>query len=196
MAQRDGVFKRCGCRDSVTGKSLGARCDRLAEHRHGSWFYTVELPRGPRGHRRRWRRGGFATAELAAAERDRLSASPDRERFGELLTVEQWLDIWLESRVVLRTSTKDGYATHVRLYLKPHLGHVLLADLDRRLLNKAFAAIVKAGSPLGSTLTDASLRRIWTTLRTALNAARREGLITQSAVRTVMSGSSLLVRVV
>jgi len=46
-----------------------------------------------------------------------------------VLTTGEWLDRWLEQRTGPRESTIRGYAAHVRLYLRPCLGHILLADL-------------------------------------------------------------------
>ncbi len=55
---RGSVFRRCGCRDQATGRLLGARCPRLNSRRHGTWYFSVELP-SVAGDRRRVRRGGF-----------------------------------------------------------------------------------------------------------------------------------------
>lgn len=35
------VFKRCGCRDVVTGRMPGAACPHLTEDGHGSWFFSL-----------------------------------------------------------------------------------------------------------------------------------------------------------
>jgi hypothetical protein len=64
------VFKRCGCREAVTGRLLGARCPDLVADGHGSWFFSLELPSGADGKRCRLRRGGYPTecAAVAALE--------------------------------------------------------------------------------------------------------------------------------
>ena len=48
------VFKRRGCRRGRAGLRLGASCPRLAEGEHGSWFFSLELPRHVGGARRRY----------------------------------------------------------------------------------------------------------------------------------------------
>jgi hypothetical protein len=58
------------------------------------------------------------------------------------LTVGQWLERWLERRSGARESTRRGYASHVRLYLAPYLGRLLLAELTARQVQAMFAAIV------------------------------------------------------
>ena len=52
------VYKRCGCRDAVTGKRKGPRCELLRRAGHGSWYLTLEVPPGAVGERRRLRVGG------------------------------------------------------------------------------------------------------------------------------------------
>jgi hypothetical protein len=65
------------------------------------------------GRRHRLRRGGFATR--AAAEQARaywLGADVDPDL--SLVTVGQWLDIWLETRQALRPATRTIYAQLIR----------------------------------------------------------------------------------
>ncbi|WP_026128172.1 tyrosine-type recombinase/integrase, partial [Nocardiopsis lucentensis] len=81
MASRDGsVFKRCGCRQEATGKSLGTKCPKLRREdgawnsRHGEWAFQLELPRTGEGKRRQARRGGLGSQEQAQAQLDHLKA--------------------------------------------------------------------------------------------------------------------------
>jgi len=161
------VFKRCGCRKGRTGLRLGAACLRLGEEGHGSWFFSLDLPRQAGGPRRRVRRGGYATEQDARAALARM-----REPRGQLVTAADWLELWLTTRVKLRSSTLRGYSAHVRLHLVPRLGMVLLAELDASRLQRMFAALLGSDE-----LSVATVRRVHSTLRTALNAAVREGLI-------------------
>src|ERR1700726_1788064 len=81
------VFKRCGCRRGRAGLRLGASCPHLAEDDHGSWFFSLELPRHVGGLRRRIRRGGYASREEAVRALRRL-----RVTGGRVLTVADWLE--------------------------------------------------------------------------------------------------------
>ena len=63
-----GVFRRCGCRDRVTGRQLNGRCERLVDPGHGRWYFAVQMSTLD-GRRARVRRGGFGS--LAEAERAR-----------------------------------------------------------------------------------------------------------------------------
>jgi hypothetical protein len=65
----------------------------------------------------------------------------------------------------------------VRLYLAPYLGQVLLAELSAAHVQAMFTAIIRQHEALGSPVSAATLNRIRATLRAALNAAIRRGLI-------------------
>jgi integrase len=94
-----------------------------------------------------------------------------------MLTVGDWLAHWLVSRTAPATSTLRGYTAHVRLYLTPYLGEVLLAELTTSHVQAMIAAIIRRHHALGTPISAATLTRIRATLRVALNAAIRRGLL-------------------
>lgn len=77
---RGSIYKRCGCRDPVTGAPLGSKCPQLRRGRgwnskHGSWAYRQELPPRQDGSRRTpIRRGGLASKDRAEQELQALQA--------------------------------------------------------------------------------------------------------------------------
>jgi len=83
------------------------------------------------------------------------------------------------------SSTVRGYAAHVRLYLQPHLGPILLAELTTAHVQAMFTAIIRQHQATGHPVTAATLARIRATLRAALNTAIRHGLITGNPARHV-----------
>jgi integrase len=174
------VFRRCGCRDQVTGRLLGARCPKLSGVRHGTWYFSAELP-SPAGGRRRVRRGGFATRAAAVAALEALSRPAAAAAAG--MRTGEWLERWLAARVSLRASTSRGYAAHVGGYLVPYLGGIPLAELSPADVQGMFTAIICGDAALGRPVSAATLRRIHATLRAALNAAVRAGLITSNPGR-------------
>ena len=99
---------------------------------------------------------------------------------GPPVTVGQWLERWLASRAGPRPwpSTLRGYAAHVRLYLVPYLGQILLADLSAAHVQAMFTAIARQHAAAGTPIAPATLARVKATLRPALNAAIRAGHIT------------------
>ena len=97
-----------------------------------------------------------------------------------MVTVGDWLAHWLVSRSSPAASTMRCYTGHVRLYLAPYLGQVLLAELSAAHVEAMFTAITRHHQALGSPVSAATLNRIRATLRAALNAAIRRGLITDN----------------
>jgi integrase len=177
MSGQGSVYKRCGCVDPVTRRQLGRRCPRLAGSRHGSWYLDLGLPAGPDGRRCRIRRGGYPSRGAAAAVLARLRGPGHGDPGGRVLTAGDWLAHWLASRTSPATSTMRGYAAHARLYLVPYLGPVLLAELSAEHVQAMFTAITRQHQAAESPVTPATLNRIRATLRAALNAAVRRGLI-------------------
>jgi len=178
MSVQGSVYSWCGCRDPSTGGRLGSRCPQRGKPGHGSWYLSLELPAGLDGHRRRIRHGGFPTRKAAqqALARLRMPADPEAA-----LTTGEWLDRWLQQRTGPCESTIRGYAAHVRLYLRPCLGRILLADLTVQQVQAMFTAIARQHEAEGHPVTAATLARVRATLRAALNAAIRAGLISANA---------------
>jgi integrase len=183
------VYSWCGCRDERTGRRLGARCPHRGEPGHGSWYLSVELPPGPGGDRRRIRRGGFAAQAEARAAMEQLLVPPPGQAAGGPLTTGQWLRHWIAGRATPRYSTVRGYESHVRLYLIPYLGSVVLADLQPAHVQAMLTAISRAAADRDRPLAASTLARIHATLRAALNAAIRAGhLPANPASRTELPG--------
>jgi len=107
------------------------------------------------------------------------------------VTVGQWLDEWLAAKKNLRAGTARSYEAHVRLYYRPHIGHIRLnrlrvADvasmfdaIDER--NDAIAQARASGDPAqlatvkGRWLVGAATKqRIRATLRSALGTYMKQ----------------------
>ncbi|MGH3191902.1 MAG: tyrosine-type recombinase/integrase [Streptosporangiaceae bacterium] len=136
----------------------------------------LELPAGLDGRRRRIRRGGYPSRRAAEAVLARLRAPRAGDTGARMLTVGDWL----VTKTATAPSTVRGYAAHVRLYLSPYLGEVLLAELTTGHVQAMVAAIIRQHHALGTPVSAATLTRIRATLRAALNAAVRRGLISEN----------------
>ena len=180
MRSQGSVYSWCGCRDQRSGRRLGSGCPRWGQPGHGSWYVSVELPAGPGGDRRRIRCGGFPDRAAAQAALDRLVMPPPGGPADQLVTVGQWLGHWLESRTAPRFSTLRGYASHIRLYLGPCLGQILLADLRTAHVQAMLTAVARQRAAQGNPVTVATLARIKATLRAGLNAAIRAGYLSDN----------------
>ena len=118
------------------------------------------------GGRRRLRRGGYLTSEAAAAARDRLSVPVLGDPRDGVYTVVEWLETWVETRARLRDSTRRMYQGHIRLHFRRLLDGVLLRELHIGHVQDAFQR------PFDDGMTAATARRLFSTLRSALNAGR------------------------
>lgn len=183
----DTLYKRCKCRGD-DGKDLGASCPKLRRAdgswnpKHGTWYFALELPRGPGGKRRpRMRRGGFEGREDAEAARDKAKATLRKGADPSLrVTMEKYLTDWLASRVDLRPTARRNYTISVNTYLIPLLGHLQLGQLQAEDVAGAFAtirewnALLAAGKPVRKYqrhVGPAAMQRIRAVLRVALNDA-------------------------
>jgi integrase len=59
------------------------------------------------------------------------------------MTIADWLDRWMANKKISPTTT-NGYASHIRVHLKPHLGHYRLDRLNVGHVQAMFDAIADA----------------------------------------------------
>jgi integrase len=157
-------------------------------------------------------RGLWNVADLILKSTRNGGALPDpevvRDRYRHRLslevglTVADWLDRWLDGRKRLRLSTRTGYACHIRLYLKPYLGHlpldrlhpediyVMFEEID--LYNEVIRSARSNGSPAERAairyrkpVSTATKRRICSVLRGALNTALDHRHVTYNAAAKI-----------
>lgn len=176
------TYKRCTCR-SADGKPLGAACPQLRNSRHGSWYFVIELPADTKGRRRQRRRGGFASERDAQAALTQIAAEISSARFVDTtkLTVAAYLREWIDAKGNLRPSTRRGYRRNIELHLIPHLGDLPLGSLRGTHIERLIHELRNGADPMGV----ATTRRVFATLRVALNKAVRQGLIATSPCATV-----------
>jgi integrase len=96
------------------------------------------------------------------------------------VTLGEFLDRWLKaSKSALSPGAFRQYESHVREHLRPSLGSKLLLDLERspERIEEAMAAWNRKDGRSGR-LSARFTKSVWSTLRTALNKAKRLRLIT------------------
>jgi integrase len=184
-ARQDIVFKRCGCTDAVTGRQLAGCCPQLAEPGHGSWYYAVQVTTVG-GRKARYRRGGYATREAAVVARQAILDGPADQAAAGAWTVARWLRYWLTlAEPHLRPATLHGYRDHIDRYLIPSLGRITLADLTGKRLQACFSLLSRQRTRNGTLIAASTVDRVRATLRSALNAAVREGLLASNPLAQV-----------
>jgi integrase len=171
---RGKTYKRCGCKD-VDGTRLEGRCPQLRNSRHGSWYYIVDVPAAPGKTRRQRKRGGFATERAAEEALTAVIATLNAGSYTETnrLTVNDYLTEWLAAKANLRPSTRKSYQQHLDLYLAPRIGSVRLSALRGAHIERMMRDLREGDAGLGV----ATSRRVFATLRGALNKAVRQGLL-------------------
>jgi len=103
----------------------------------------------------------------------------------EAWTAGRWLRYWLSTRTSIRPSTLRSYSEHVERHLIPHLGRVGLGELTSRHITDMIAVLAAIDNRYGRPPTPSTLHRIRATLRSALNAAIREGLLRDNPARNI-----------
>jgi hypothetical protein len=101
----------------------------------------------------------------------------------ELLTTGQWLAHWLATRLRPRPATLRSYHQHIHQHLIPHLGGIVLGELCLDDVRSTFAILARTPTRYGRARAASTLHRIRATLRVALNAAMRRGLIETNPAR-------------
>ena len=181
MRSEGTVFKLCTCVDPVTGRRANRSCVELRKPRHGSWYYQFRLEPGGRQHRR----GGFATQAMANAAMQNAKAALLVKPAAPDMATGEWLVFWLEEKRrasgasaggrKVAATTARGYASHLELYLLPGLGDVPLQALTPRHIADVFEQMETGRLAPSRPLSRASVRRVYATLRSALNAAVKQG---------------------
>jgi integrase len=149
--------------------------------RGSTWSVMYDEPSGAEGKRRQRNKGGFKTKKEAQAYLTQALASLERHSYVQPAksTVGQYLtENWLPGLQV-RESTKRAYASHVNVYFVPRIGSIALQELDKADVRKLFADLAAHGGSR-KVLSAATIRRIFATLRVAINTALADDLIVRS----------------
>lgn len=150
-------------------------CTRPARGCACPWSFSFEVNRG--GKRKQVTRAGFGSQRAAVAARDeareaaKIGPVVDRRQ-----TVAAALDGWLKRKVAdgrLRPSTARSYESHVRLYLRPILGGVKVADLTVEHLEHLLDEVRRERPDMSAQ----TLSRVYATLRSFVRAQYRRGRI-------------------
>lgn len=185
------IYRRCPRPPSKACSS--GRC----EHR---WAYTFSAGTDPdTGKRRQFTGSGYTTRKTAEQECRKAIAQAEtgelklrREarrdvqaaaRQAELRpTVAAFLAGWLERGVGSqgarwRPNTRDGYASHVRLYVNPSIGHLRMAEVTAGDLQGVLDGIATTSGKTGQQRTRQTVARVRATITGAWKDAARRGLI-------------------
>ncbi len=144
-------YRRCSCRDPLTGKTLGKKCPKLAVKGHAlGWFFKYEAPRGADGRRRQPEVGPFLTEKAAlddqAATLARLGGGghvQDRS-----LLTSTYLTGYAAGKIDVKPSTRAAIVEAIELYWKPAIGHLRLVDVRDHHIAEAIREMGTINRPL------------------------------------------------
>lgn len=125
-----------------------------------------------------------AQVKLAKA----LNAKASGTLIMRTLTVEKWLDYWLEEVVDLKPQTRRGYRSKIRCYLKPFLGRHRLTSLRPEHIRALHSWMYDAD------LSDATVRQTHAIMRKALRDAMNEDKVATNVADRVKAPSSATVK--
>jgi integrase len=130
------------------------------------------------------------TRTLPDPEQVRTAVAGGRHPAVKPPAVGDWLEEWLAAKKKLRPGTARSYAGHIRLYLKPHLGHI---PIDRLRVTD-IAALFDHITELNDAITEARASRS-PARRAAVNGRRLVGPATCQRIRaTLRSAISSYIR--
>ncbi len=156
----------------------------VRQRRDGSWEAAFDLGVGPDGkRRRRYFRGPTEKAALDLRREFEASLARGAPAASARLTVSQWIERWLDGPVAASVavgqrapSTAKSYRFLYAAYLEPTLGAVRLERLSTADVDQLVSTLATAGYKPNT------IRLARACLRTALNAAVVEGVLTRNPV--------------
>lgn len=177
----------------------------ITEVKLKEWFQQAELllsipERGPRGHE--------ARVEILKLIKETRRKGEDLPNYDDIRTRHQRgaafttgllgddLDAWLGGKKKIRKNTVRSYESHLRVHIKPHLGHIERDKLRISDINQMFNKIdernerIRAGRAKGRITGPATQHRILSTLANALDDLLPEGGLTFNPARHVELASA------
>ena len=155
----------------------------LGGGRMSKWHAVIDLPRGGDG-KRRQATASFDTAGQAHAWLARIVSerTGGNDIDGDL--VSMFLTGWLDGEAYLRPSTRASYRAHLTQYLIPAFGSLRLREVTAAGVERFARDLAARG------LAPGTVRRVLSTLRSALSHAVRMGSIDANPARGIKVPSS------
>jgi integrase len=135
------------------------------------------------GGRKQVKLSGFASRDDAQAALTAALGAVERGEFVDsgraVPDMAEYLPEWLAGKRKLRPSTRASYQQHLDDHLVPLLGRVKLTSLRAAHIERALTALMAGDAKSGrAPLSVATARRVFSTLRGALNSAVKQRRIT------------------
>lgn len=175
------TFRRCTrCPQRTRWGSGDRRCPNCGVS-SATWWFVTSAGKTADGKRRQVKRGGFETRKKAEEAEREVLGDVDRRRYVDRtrLTVAGYLSDWLSAaKGRVKPSTWEAMELHVRVYISPRIGDVVLQRLSRQQVKGLYAQLAEDGRQRGRG--GLSAKTIWNvhlTLHLALVDAVADHLI-------------------
>lgn len=139
------------------------------------WRLAFELPRDDATGKRRRPTKTVTAANRKAALEELATFITQRSSLEQTLprrTVNELIDVWLE-HLQVAGNTKTEWADALRRYVRPHIGTMVVADVDVELLERLWQQLQRNGGRNRRKLDPATVRKARQALRLAFAQAVR-----------------------
>lgn len=169
---------------SKSGKMIPTKMKNGIAKRGQTFSYVVRVPDTLTGKTKpRWV-GGFKSVKEAktARDKDRVAMSSGTFVNPSKMRMDDFLGAWIDTHGHnLKPSTESSYRGHIRLYLNPSIGSILVSDLRASHIQKMYVDLKKHGGTSGSELSGRTVQFTSAILGKALkHAVDVEGLISSN----------------
>lgn len=146
---RGSVYRQCWCRNPETRRRYpkSSPCPKLKSPKHGKWYARYD---SMTEERRQPVLGPFDTKKEAEDDLAEAIARSGggRRQADRSLRVAAYLDTWLAGKRNLKPRTRESYEEAFRLYWKPALGKLRLADVRDDQVSQVITEMLRVNRPL------------------------------------------------
>lgn len=167
--------QRSGVRHDVPMARRGRRGEGTVFYSHADRRWIARYPLGIIRGRRQDKRVKCRTERQANGELERLRRAYGTGASPVNGTLDEYLEGWLSTPRDIEPSTLRSYTEHVNRHISPLLGGIPVVQLRPSDVERLIRDRSKAKGKGGKILSPATVGRIVTTLRIALNRAVRRG---------------------
>ena len=151
--------------------------------------YDVNIKYNTPEGRKSYAKRGFLTKKEATQHEAEMRVKLQNPVFASVntaqgkLTIKEYLNEWVENhgKANLRPSTFNGYKSHIKNQILPHIGHIQLKQLTPAMLDNMFQKLADTG------LSQSTLRYVQRILSVSMEAARKYRYIETNPARDIIT---------
>lgn len=162
----------------------------ISKRPDGTWWARISIGYDAQGKRRRKAFYGKTRKEV----QEKLTAALNEINTGiyiepSRMTVEQWLDVWLNDykKLSLKQKTYSNYSNIIRLYINPEIGDIKLKDLNGVMVQKFIAKTSEKNTfhYAERKIAPKTVQSVYSVLKSALEQAVYSDMIVKNPANNV-----------